>query len=119
MLGQTSIYWHAAGLGEDAERHPEKFEHFGIALVEAMAAGAAPVVHGAAGPGEIVRPGIDGFHWNDRAELLGHTRRLIADADERVLVGGAAVRRSSEFGADRFSHRLLDMVAHDSRSIDA
>ena len=43
--------------GEDAERHPERFEHFGISVVEAMAAGAVPLVFGAAGPGEIVQDG--------------------------------------------------------------
>lgn len=119
LLGEASIYWHAAGLGEDPERHPEKFEHFGIAVVEAMAAGAAPVVYGVAGPGEIVRPGVDGFHWSDRAELLEHTRRLIDDEDQRTLIGNAAIRRSSEFSAEHFSHRFLGLVADDSRSIDA
>ena len=38
--------------------HPDRFEHFGIAVVEAMAAGAVPIVYGAAGPAEIVRDGV-------------------------------------------------------------
>ena len=73
LLGEASIYWHAAGFGEDPRRHPDRFEHFGIALVEAMAAGAAPVVYGAAGPAEIVRDGVDGDHWRARSELISIT----------------------------------------------
>ncbi len=30
LFAAASIYWHAGGLGEDPERHPERFEHFGI-----------------------------------------------------------------------------------------
>ena len=64
--------------GEDAQRHPHRFEHFGITVVEAMAAGAVPIVFAAAG-----RP----RSWSMAStastgvpeELIGHTRRLIAD----------------------------------------
>src|SRR3989344_9274244 len=40
----ASIYWHATGFGEDEEKNPERMEHFGIATVEASAAGCVPVV---------------------------------------------------------------------------
>ena len=46
LYGRASIFWHAAGLGEDPDRHPDRFEHFGITTVEAMSAGAVPVVIG-------------------------------------------------------------------------
>ncbi len=85
LLGEASIYWHAAGFGEDPRRHPDRFEHFGIALVEAMAAGAAPVVYGAAGPAEIVRDGVDGDHWRARSELIAITTR--PDARPRGIAG--------------------------------
>src|SRR3989344_5565207 len=41
LYGESSIYWHAAGFGET---DPTKMEHFGIAIVEAMAGGCVPVV---------------------------------------------------------------------------
>ncbi len=62
----ASIYWHAGGLGEDPDRHPDRFEHFGITVVEAMAAGAVPLVFAAGGPAEIVEHGVNGFHWHRR-----------------------------------------------------
>ena len=37
-FAKASIYWHAAGLGSDLQRHPDRAEHFGIAPVEAMSA---------------------------------------------------------------------------------
>src|SRR3990167_3676405 len=40
IYSKASIYWHATGFGEDELKFPEKMEHFGIATVEACAAGA-------------------------------------------------------------------------------
>ena len=79
LLAAASIYWHAGGFGEDPQRHPDRFEHFGITVVEAMAAGAVPLVFGAAGPAEIVEHGVNGFHWRTTDELIALTKRLIAD----------------------------------------
>ena len=73
LLASASIYWHGAGLGEDPQRHPNRFEHFGISVVEAMAAGAVPLVFGAAGPAEIVRDGVDGRHWRTLDQLADQT----------------------------------------------
>jgi len=106
VLAQSSIYWHGSGFGEDESTHPERFEHFGIAVVEAMAAGAVPVVFGSAGPAEIVRHGVDGFHWRTLDELARHTYTLMTDADRRQAMAKAAVARASEFSLDRFRSAL-------------
>lgn len=111
-LASARIYWHASGFGEDVERHPERFEHFGIAVVEAMAAGAVPVVFGAAGPAEIVRPGVDGLHWHTPDELVALTAELIADPDRCAVMAHAAQERARQFGFDRFTRRLDEVVRH-------
>ena len=103
VLNGASIYWHGTGLGEDVDRHPERFEHFGIAVVEAMAAGAVPVVFGEAGPAEIVRHGVDGFHWRTLDELATHTHRLMTDTDLRRRMAEAAVTRAADFSLTRFA----------------
>jgi glycosyltransferase involved in cell wall biosynthesis len=113
LLGEASLYWHGAGLGEDAERHPERFEHFGISVVEAMAAGAVPLVYGAAGPAEIVRDGVDGVQWSSLAELAEATLSLIDDKDRRAMLSAAAVRRAQDFSAEAFSRRLRRVVSAD------
>ena len=106
VLAQTSIYWHGSGFGEDESTHPERFEHFGISVVEAMAAGAVPVVFGAAGPAEIVRHGVDGFHWRTLEDLARHTHTLMTDTDRRRAMAEAAVARAADFSLDRFRAAL-------------
>ncbi len=99
LLAEASIYWHAGGFGEDPERHPERFEHFGIAVVEAMAAGAVPLVFAAGGPAEIVQHGVNGYHWRTLDELIALTRRLIADPGEHRRLAAAAQQRATDFSA--------------------
>lgn len=110
-LASASLFWHGAGFGENANTHPERFEHFGIAVVEAMAAGAVPIVFGAAGPAEIVRHGVDGYHWHTPAELVALTRGLIADEATRATLSANAVERSREFTQKLFAARILRMVS--------
>ena len=114
LLADASLYWHGAGLGEDADRHPERFEHFGISIVEAMAAGAVPLVFDAAGPAEIVRDGLDGEHWRTLDQLADQTIRLVADPLRRIGLSNAAVERAAEFSADAFASRLRSFIATDT-----
>ena len=109
-LATASIYWHGGGFGEDAELHPERFEHFGIAVVEAMAAGAVPVVFAAAGPAEIVRHGVDGFHWTTLEELQSFTRQLMNDEELRMKMSSAAQLRAADFGVDVFAKRISSLI---------
>ena len=75
----ASVYWHGTGYGCDHEREPSKQEHFGMSIVEAMSAGAVPLVYDGGGPREIVTSGVNGFLWSDPDELVAQTRRLIED----------------------------------------
>ncbi|MGB8861584.1 MAG: glycosyltransferase family 4 protein [Ilumatobacteraceae bacterium] len=110
-LAAAGIFWHGGGFGEDPEVHPERFEHFGIAVVEAMAAGAVPIVFGAAGPAEIVRHGVDGFHWHTPQDLVQLTRELIADPDRLATLSASAQQRSRDFSQEAFTARLRDAAA--------
>ena len=100
----------AAGLDEDIERHPDHYEHFGIATVEAMSAGAVPVVIDAAGQIEIVEQGVSGYRFGSPDGLVAHTERLIADPRLRATLSrrpsaGPGVR------VDAFVARVGDEVA--------
>ena len=110
LYARASIFWHAAGLGEDPDRHPDRFEHFGITTVEAMSAGAVPVVIDAAGQAEIVEQGASGYRFAGIDGLVSHTRDLIADPEWRATLGAAARRRAEAFGWDAFVRRVRAVV---------
>lgn len=111
VLSKSSIYWHASGFGEDEQQHPERFEHFGISVVEAMAAGAVPLVYSVGGPSEIVRNGVDGFHWSTPEQLARLTRQLIGDESLMKTLADSAMRRAADFTPEVFDERLRSLVA--------
>jgi glycosyltransferase involved in cell wall biosynthesis len=110
LLDTSAIYWHAGGLGQDPQRYPDRFEHFGIAVVEAMSAGLVPVVFGAAGPAEIVRDRVDGRWFRDPQELVDVTAELVANDTERARLASAATRRAADFALPAFRRRLHDVL---------
>lgn len=110
LLAAASIYWHGSGFGEDPDSHPERFEHFGISVIEAMAAGAAPIVFGAAGPAEIVRDGVDGVLWRTLGQLQQATLDLAHDGARRAHLAQNAIARADEFGADVFARQLRSLA---------
>jgi O-antigen biosynthesis protein len=98
------VYWHAAGFGIDIAVSPEKCEHFGITVVEAMSAGCIPVVAGQGGPAELVESGRTGFYFGDIAELAAITSKVWAGrADPWVAdIAAAAVDRAQIYAKANF-----------------
>ena len=105
LLSRARVFWHATGLGEDDE-HPELAEHFGIATVEAMAAGCVPVVIDRGGQSEIVTDGVNGFLWSTLDEMKRCTRRLIDDPPLWARLSAAARVRARDFARSRFVERM-------------
>jgi glycosyltransferase involved in cell wall biosynthesis len=110
LYGEASIFWHAAGMGENPNRHPERQEHFGITTVEAMSAGAVPVVIDAAGQAEIVEAGVSGFRFTTTEELVTATIRLIEDESLRRTMSEAAETRAHTFDWDAFVANVHDKI---------
>lgn len=106
LLGRARIFWHATGLGEDPDAHPELAEHFGIATVEAMAAGCVPVVINRGGQADIVQHGVNGFLWNTLDELARYTELLAADDALWTRLSDRARARAANFSRDRFIDRM-------------
>jgi glycosyltransferase involved in cell wall biosynthesis len=109
LFASSSIFWHATGLGEDEEREPWVFEHFGMTTVEAMAAGCVPVVIDKAGQREIVRHGVDGYRWSSLDELESYTRSLAGDEGLRKRLAASAVERASAFSEEAFAARWSEI----------
>lgn len=107
LYGKSSIYWHAAGFGEE---DPAKMEHFGITTVEAMAAKCVPVVINRGGQTEIVEDGKNGFLWDDLEKLQKDTLKLIEDEKLRDLMGEEALRKSRMFSKTEFAKQIIELV---------
>jgi alpha-1,2-mannosyltransferase len=94
ILGQAKVYVHCA-----------QNEHFGITIVEAMAAGCVPVVNDTGGPREIVSDGV-GFKWNHIDEAAVQVSNLIGDEKLRSRLSTGAFSRARLFGPDAFESGL-------------
>jgi len=106
LYQKASIFWHAMGLMADELSNPIDVEHFGITTVEAMAAGAVPVVIDKGGQREIVDDGINGFRWKTLEELGRLTQRLIIDSDLRLAMSKAAVEKSNTYSIEAFNANI-------------
>jgi glycosyltransferase involved in cell wall biosynthesis len=110
LYGRSSLYWHAMGYGEDPDRHPERFEHFGMTTVEAMAAGCVPMVIAAGGQVEIVTAEKNGFWWSSPEELKKCVARFLEMPPAEVAQMRAAARsRACDFSPDRLRARVTEI----------
>lgn len=102
LYNKASVYWHATGYGVKPEKFPEKQEHFGISTVEAMSAGAIPVVINTAGQKEVVQDGKNGYLWNDKAELQAKTRKITKSDQKHQDVRSNARKTLEEYDTPAF-----------------
>ena len=80
VLLKSRIYWHATGFGENPDLDPIKFEHFGIAPVEALSAGCIPVLFNGGGLPEILKAlnmKPKNHLFDTQKELVEKTKQLI------------------------------------------
>lgn len=107
LYGRATIYWHAAGFGEE---DPTKMEHFGITTVEAMAGGCVPVVINKGGQPEIVENEISGLLWNDLSELKNLTLKVVNDPKLAKKLSNNAVLRSKLFSKNNFENNIKELI---------
>jgi glycosyltransferase involved in cell wall biosynthesis len=110
LYRRAAIYWHATGYGVPVDEKPFCHEHFGMTTVEAMSAGAVPVVIDSGGQKEIVDHGLDGFRWDSLRQLREFTLRLAADPSLLEEFSRRAVSSSRRFSSEAFGERLDQMV---------
>jgi glycosyltransferase involved in cell wall biosynthesis len=111
LYRSAAIYWHATGYGVDADKYPSTQEHFGISTVEAMSAGAVPVVYATGGQKEIVTDEVDGYWWTGIDRLMNQTRRLANDDKLRFRLSQQAVLYSKRFSKENFVTNLDRLVS--------
>jgi glycosyltransferase involved in cell wall biosynthesis len=110
LYQKAKIYWHATGVDSDLIKYPEKAEHFGITTLEAMAAGAAPIVYGQGGQADIISENKDGFLWQTETDLINKTKLLISDtALLNKIVRGASLT-VTEYNLNKFYEKLKVII---------
>ncbi|MGC8982731.1 MAG: glycosyltransferase family 4 protein [Desulfurococcaceae archaeon] len=102
LLGEASFYL-----------HPPFPEHFGISIVEAMAAGAVPLVYRDGGGWyDVVSRVSSELGYCDVREVPGIIRRLEADRGLYEELRRRSVEVSKLFGYDNFKKSFLEKVSY-------
>jgi len=99
IIGRAKVYVHSA-----------QNEHFGIAIVEAMAAGCVPVVNDSGGPREIVTSDV-GRRWKTLEEAVHQISALAKDEALRRKLSSAAASSSKQYGPEAFESGLRKVLA--------
>lgn len=110
VFGESKIFWSGAGYGVDEVKNPEKTEHFGITLVEAMSAGCVPIVHNAGGPKEIIINGENGYLWDSGRDLIRMTEDVISVKGLFTKISKNAFLSSKRFSYEEFKNQALQII---------
>ena len=94
-------------------RHAMRNEHFGISVVETMAAGLVPVIHrsGASWQDMLrMRQGVHGFSYTTASEAADIIRELIVDERKRRRIVENNMGYLEVFSEEEFKRRISDIV---------
>jgi glycosyltransferase involved in cell wall biosynthesis len=90
VLQRAHIYLHCAGFGVAESGAPEKMEHFGISIVEAIQAGCIPLVYAAGGAQEVIAGAGVGFTFESVEEAAQLVVRLSSSAARRAALANCS-----------------------------
>jgi len=110
LYGKAKIFWSAAGYGVDEEKEPQKVEHFGIAVVEAMSAGCVPIVLDSGGHKEIIEANINGYLWKNTGELYGLTKKVLSNEKLRKEISRKAREKALSFSYKEFEKKFTELI---------
>lgn len=110
VFGKSKIFWSGAGFDEDEKKNPEKVEHFGITLVEAMSAGCVPVAYNAGGPKEIIDNGKNGYLWQNGKELIFITKKIVSESGFLKELSSEAIKSSKKYGYEEFKKQIEEII---------
>jgi len=110
LYGRAKIFWSASGFGVDEKKEPKKVEHFGITIVEAMAAGVVPFAFRAGGHKEIIIHKENGYLWEDISELLSFTEDVVEGKGLLTKLSRKAKGAAKVYEYDRFEAEISKLL---------
>jgi len=111
LYGRASLLWHGCGALEDPRRRPDRVEHFGATVAEAMAAGCLPIAPANGGPAELVRHAETGFLYHSWEELARQTVAAARRGAASPAMQARARAAASRFSLRRFRDELRKLLA--------
>jgi O-antigen biosynthesis protein len=102
LLSRATIYWHSVGFEIDPLFSPEKCEHFGITVLEAMAAGCIPFVVANGAPLEFVHEEDTGFQYATLQDLVLKTRDILRNPARAAAISQRAIQEARGFADPAF-----------------
>jgi glycosyltransferase involved in cell wall biosynthesis len=112
IMSKMKIFWHLTGaryLGSSGFVDPGQFEHFGIAIVEAMSVGCIPICTKIGGPSEIVSHRVDGYLAESIYDYSSYTLEILNSPSLDHMVA-AAQHKISSFTRSLFIEKIQDIV---------
>lgn len=106
----AKIFISASGYQINENSEPQKVEHFGITVVESMAAGCVPIIYNAGGHKEIIKNNVNGFLWNDTGELYRYIKKIFEDEKLRKQMAKNASESSQKFSYENFEKNLQTLI---------
>ncbi|MDD4938193.1 MAG: glycosyltransferase [Candidatus Shapirobacteria bacterium] len=108
LYQSSKIYWHAAGFGENESKNPIKFEHFGIAPIEAISAGCIPIIYNGGGlPDSIKIVGLNQkLHLFSSIDELTQNTKKIIDQEVRLNFKNISKKIQNNFSQQAFARNL-------------
>ena len=110
IYGKSKFFWSAAGYEVNETSSPEKVEHFGITVVEAMSAGGIPIVFNGGGHKEIVEESVSGYLWKSSEELVRKTVKLISNNKQFHMFEINAIKKSGEYSLTNFENNVISYI---------
>ena len=99
----ATYFWHFAGYKINEDRFPDRVEHFGLAPLEAMAAGCLTFAVAAGGPKETVKDGKNGFLFNTQEELI----RKMTELNNNLGLQNKIRQNGKNYVKDNFSYNIF------------
>ena len=110
IYSKSKIFFHAKGYGINENKTPQLAEHFGMATLEAMGYGCAPVTVKRGGQKEIVRDNQDGFLYLTQEEAIKSLLLIMQNEKLRKKFSEESKKRAQSFSLKIFQKNIDKIV---------
>lgn len=110
LYSEAKIFWSASGYGIDENKEPQKVEHFGMTIVEAMVSGCLPVVVKKGGAREIIVDQENGYYWETEEQLFDITQKLMMNEELLEKAMTKVLESGRQFSQEKFIEKFDEII---------